>query len=32
MVQVRRPINRGAVGAAQSYREFLAPFVDAYYV
>jgi len=32
MVQVRRPINRDAVGTARSYREFLAPFVDAYYV
>jgi hypothetical protein len=31
MVQVRRPINQGAVGAAEPYREFLAPFIDAYY-
>jgi hypothetical protein len=31
MVQVRRPINRDAVGSAGPYREFLAPFVEAYY-
>lgn len=31
MVQVRRPITRGAVGAAEPYRAFLQPFVDAYY-
>lgn len=31
MVQVRRPINRRAVGSAEPYREFLRPFIDAYY-
>jgi hypothetical protein len=31
MVQVRRPINRDAIGAAEPYREFLRPFIDAYY-
>src|SRR5690606_21573684 len=31
VMQVRRPINRGAVGAAEPYRNFLQPFVDAYY-
>jgi tetratricopeptide (TPR) repeat protein len=30
-MQVRRPINRAGVGAAEPYREFLAPFIDAYY-
>jgi hypothetical protein len=31
MVQVRRPIGREAIGSAQPYREFLAPFIEAYY-
>jgi tetratricopeptide (TPR) repeat protein len=31
MMQVRRPINRDAIGSAQPYREFLGPFIDAYY-
>lgn len=31
MSQVRRPINRDAIGASEPYREFLAPFVGAYY-
>jgi hypothetical protein len=31
MMQVRRPINREAVGAAEPYREHLAPFIEAYY-
>ncbi|MBO9670117.1 MAG: sulfotransferase [Sphingobium sp.] len=31
MVQVRQPINRTAIGAAEPYREFLQPFIDAYY-
>lgn len=31
MVQVRRPINQAAVGSAGPYREFLGPFLDAYY-
>jgi tetratricopeptide (TPR) repeat protein len=31
MVQVRRPINRDALGAAEPYRAFMAPFIDAYY-
>ncbi len=30
VMQVRRPINRAAVGAAGPYRAFLEPFVDAY--
>jgi hypothetical protein len=30
VMQVRRPINRAAVGAAEPYRAFLQPFVDAY--
>lgn len=30
MMQVRRPINRAGVGAAEPYREFLAPFIAAY--
>ena len=29
--QVRRPINRDAIGSAEPYREFLAPFIDAYF-
>jgi hypothetical protein len=31
MMQVRRPINRRAIGSAEPYREFMAPFIDAYY-
>lgn len=31
MMQVRQPINRGAIGSAEPYREFLGPFIDAYY-
>lgn len=30
-MQVRRPINRAGIGAAEPYREFLQPFVAAYY-
>lgn len=29
-MQVRRPINREGIGAAEPYREFLAPFIEAY--
>lgn len=29
-MQIRRPINRQGIGAAEPYREYLAPFVDAY--
>ncbi|HEY1124080.1 MAG TPA: sulfotransferase [Sphingobium sp.] len=31
MVQVRQPIHRGAIGAAEPYRTFLEPFINAYY-
>ena len=31
MIQVRRPITRAGIGSAEPYREFLAPFVEAYY-
>jgi hypothetical protein len=31
MMQVRRPISRDAIGSAGAYREFLEPFVAAYY-
>jgi hypothetical protein len=31
LMQVRRPINRASIGAAEPYREFLAPFITAYY-
>lgn len=31
MMQVRRPINRDAIGSAEPYRAFLKPFVEAYY-
>jgi hypothetical protein len=31
MVQVRRPISRGSIGAAEPYRSFLAPFIEAYF-
>lgn len=31
MVQVRQPINRSAIGAAEPYRKFLQPFIEAYY-
>jgi len=31
MVQVRRPINRDAIGSAEPYRQFLTPFIEAYY-
>lgn len=30
VMQVRQPINRAGIGAAEPYREFLAPFVKAY--
>jgi hypothetical protein len=30
MTQVRRPIGRGAIGAAEPYREFMQPFIAAY--
>jgi len=30
-MQVRRPINRAGIGSAEPYREFLAPFVEAYF-
>ncbi|WP_082472665.1 tetratricopeptide repeat-containing sulfotransferase family protein [Sphingomonas sp. Leaf357] len=30
-LQVRRPINRDGLGVAEPYREFLQPFIDAYY-
>ena len=30
-VQVRRPINQAGVGSADPYREYLTPFVEAYY-
>ena len=29
-LQVRQPINRSALGAAEPYREFLQPFIEAY--
>lgn len=31
VMQVREPINRKGIGVAEPYREFLQPFVDAYY-
>jgi tetratricopeptide (TPR) repeat protein len=31
VMQVRRPIGRGAIGSAEPYRQFLAPFVNAYW-
>jgi hypothetical protein len=31
VMQVRRPINRDGIGSAEPYREFLKPFIDAYY-
>ena len=31
MMQVRRPINRDGIGAAEPYRQYLAPFIQAYY-
>jgi hypothetical protein len=30
LMQVRRPLHRGAVGSAEPYREFLEPFIRAY--
>lgn len=30
VMQVRRPIDRRAIGSAEPYRAFLAPFIDAY--
>jgi tetratricopeptide (TPR) repeat protein len=30
-MQVRRPINRSGIGAAERYRPFLEPFIKAYY-
>ena len=31
MLQVRRPIDSAGIGAAEAYRAFLQPFIDAYY-
>lgn len=31
LMQIRRPINRDAIGAAEPYREFLEPFLAAYH-
>ncbi|MGZ5816629.1 MAG: tetratricopeptide repeat-containing sulfotransferase family protein [Croceibacterium sp.] len=31
VMQVRRPINRQGIGSAEPYREFLEPFIAAYY-
>lgn len=31
MMQVRRPINRAGIGSAEPYRQFLEPFIEAYY-
>lgn len=31
VLQVRKPINRAGIGSAEPYREFLRPFIDAYY-
>jgi hypothetical protein len=31
VMQVRQPINRKGIGVAMPYREFLQPFLDAYY-
>ncbi|KPL68546.1 hypothetical protein SZ64_10775 [Erythrobacter sp. SG61-1L] len=30
VMQVRKPINRAGIGVAQPYREYLAPFIQAY--
>jgi len=30
VMQVRQPINRNAIGAAEPYREYLQPFIAAY--
>lgn len=30
MAQVRRPINRDGIGAAEPYRQYLQPFIEAY--
>jgi len=30
-MQVRRPINRAGIDAAEPYRPFLEPFIKAYY-
>jgi tetratricopeptide (TPR) repeat protein len=30
-MQVRRPISRSSIGTAEPYREFLKPFIEAYY-
>ncbi|HTN14632.1 MAG TPA: sulfotransferase [Sphingomonadaceae bacterium] len=30
VMQVRQPINRAGIGAAEPYRQFLAPFMEAY--
>jgi hypothetical protein len=30
-MQVRRPINRAGIGAAEPYRQHLVPFIEAYY-
>lgn len=31
VMQVRKPINRAGIGSAEPYREFLQPFIEAYY-
>lgn len=31
VMQVRRPINRSAIGAAEPYRQFMEPFLSRYY-
>lgn len=31
VMQVREPINRKGIGVAEPYREFMKPFIDAYY-
>lgn len=31
VMQVRQPINRAGIGSAEPYRQFLAPFIEAYY-
>jgi hypothetical protein len=30
-MQVRRPINREGIGAAEPYRRFLSPFLSSYF-
>jgi tetratricopeptide (TPR) repeat protein len=31
VMQVRRPINRAGIGSAEPYRQYLTPFLEAYY-